>query len=205
MVKHQVLEQPFRQMRPTKSFGETLTHQQGLRSVFKDDAVASHQRRNDRVDCRQIRVIPRGDHQHRAQRFALDIALETRDRPGLHRCQSFRRNGDHVPRTFFETTQFAGAETHRSTHLPGQFRDDVILHGQHCVHRCAANARAFVQWPAFPLRLGIGRRRQCPIELAGIGAGTFSINPAIDRGDELNRLGHGNLNSARNRAAVPNR
>jgi hypothetical protein len=95
-------------------------------------------------------AISAGMIQYRAQRLALDKAPKARDGRGLKRCQRFRRNGDHMPRPLFEPAQFARAKAHRAAYLPGQFRHDVSLHGQHCVHCGAAEGGAFAQWPAFP-------------------------------------------------------
>ncbi|MOA04921.1 hypothetical protein D3C78_1244940 [compost metagenome] len=145
MIKQQVVEQAVRQMGAAHGLGETLAHQQGLRRMLEDHAVAGHQRRDDRVHRRQIGVVPRRDHQHRAQRLALDVAPKTRHRLRLYIGQRLRRDGDHVPGAFGKTAQFASAIAHRATHLPGQFRHDVGLHRQHRVHCGAAQCCAFAQ------------------------------------------------------------
>ncbi|MNL00476.1 hypothetical protein D3C87_1209100 [compost metagenome] len=203
MVEQQILEQPFGQIGAAHGFGETLAHQQRLRSMFEDHAVAGHQRRDDRVDRGQVGVIPRRDYQHRAQRFTFDLPSKAGDGRGFKCGQRVMRNTDHVPRPLFETAQLARAIAHRAAHLPGQFRDDFGFHGQHRVHGGAAKSRAFAQWPAPPLRLGGGGCRQSLFDLCRIGALTFGINPAIDRRDELNRCCHDRLNSARSRVAIP--
>ncbi|MNY03360.1 hypothetical protein D3C86_1359730 [compost metagenome] len=145
MVEQQILEQPLGQFCATHGLGKTLAHQQGLRCMFEDHTVAGHQRRDDCVHRGQVRVIPRSDHQHRAQRLAFDIALETRLGLRLYSGQGLWCDGDHVPGAFGKTAQFAGAVTHRAAHLPGQLRHDVGLHRQHCVHRGSAKRRAFAQ------------------------------------------------------------
>ncbi|MNP46555.1 hypothetical protein D3C76_1405610 [compost metagenome] len=173
--------------------------------MLEDHAVAGHQCRNDRIHCGEVGVIPRCDHQHGTHWLAFDIAAKTRERIGFERRQGLRRNGDHVPGTLFEAAQLAGAIAHRAAHLPGQFGDDVILHGQHRVHRGAAKSRAFAQRPALPLRLGGCGRRQCLLDLHDVGVLALGEDPAIDRRDYLNSVGHGALSSARSRAAVPSR
>ncbi|MNT03961.1 hypothetical protein D3C72_1385220 [compost metagenome] len=130
-------------MGATQGLGETLTDQQRLRGMLEDDGISRHQRRDDRVDRRQVRVIPRGDHQHSAQWLTFDQPSKPVDGRGFVRRQCVRCNGDHMPCTLLETAQFASAEAHRATHLPGQFRDDFSFHGQHRVHRSAAKRRAF--------------------------------------------------------------
>ena len=46
--------------------------------VLEDHRVAGHQRRDDRVDRGEVRVVPRRDHHHDAQRLARDEAGEAR-------------------------------------------------------------------------------------------------------------------------------
>ncbi|MNV92528.1 hypothetical protein D3C71_1871400 [compost metagenome] len=77
MIEQQVVEQAGGQMGATQGFGETFADQQGLRGMLEDHAVARHQRRDDGVHRRQVGVVPGCDHQHRAQRLALDRAPKT--------------------------------------------------------------------------------------------------------------------------------
>ena len=181
MIEQQVLEQPWRQVGATHGGGKPFAHQQGLRSVFEDDGVAGHQRRDNRVDGGEVGVIPGRDHQYRAQWFTFDQPAKTGDGRGFNRCQGLWGNGDHVPRALFETPQLTCAEAHWPAHLPGQLRDDLVSHGQHRVHRRAAKSRAFAQWPAFPLRLGGAGIRQGLFDLCRIGILALGVNPAIDR------------------------
>ncbi|MNQ81273.1 hypothetical protein D3C85_962860 [compost metagenome] len=181
VIEQQVVEQPIGQVGPAHRLGETLADQQGLRGVLENHAVARHQRRDDRVHRREVRIVPRRDHQHRAHRLALDQAAETCDGFRLHRRQCLRGDGDHVARALFKTAQLAGAIAHRSAHLPSQLRHDLVAHRQHRVDRRTAQGGAFLERSALPLGLGAGGRGKRLLDLVGIGIGTFGVDPAIDR------------------------
>ncbi|MNP20670.1 hypothetical protein D3C76_1132520 [compost metagenome] len=181
MIEQQVVEQPLGQVGPAHRLGKALADQQGLRGMLEDDAVARHQRRNDGIHRRQVGIVPGRDHQHRAHRLALDQAAKACDRLRRKRRQGLGGDGDHVAGTLFEPAQLASAITHGPAHLPGQLRYDIGLHGQHRVHHGAAYGGAFTHWPAFPLGLCVDRCGQCLLDSVGIGIGTFSVDPAINR------------------------
>jgi hypothetical protein len=56
---------------------EALADQQRLRGVLQDHGRAGDQRRNDGVDRGEIRIVPRRDDHHHAERILLHIAPET--------------------------------------------------------------------------------------------------------------------------------
>ena len=128
VIEQQVMEQPLGEVGAGHGLGEPLADQQRLRRVFEDDAVAGHQRRNDRIYGGQVRVIPWRNDQHCPQWITLNVPAQTADWRGFNRCQRFRRNGYHVPRTLFKTAQFARTKPYRATHLPSQLSHDVSLH-----------------------------------------------------------------------------
>ena len=168
-----------------EGFGEALAHQQGLRGVLEDDAVACHQRRNDRVDGGQVGIVPRRDDQHGAERLALDQAPETSLRARIDRLQRFGSDGDHVARALLEAAQFTGAVAHRPAHLPCQFRHDFVAHRQHRIDRVAAECGAFGQRAPLPLRLRLGGCAQGMVDLCRAGAASFNVDQSIDRGNAV--------------------
>ena len=133
----------------------------GLRGGFENDGIARHQRRDDRIHRRQIRIIPGRDSEHDAGRIAPDIALEAVFRGRHDRRQRLFGDADHVAGAFLETAELAAGIFDRPAHLPGQFRRDLGAHRQHGIDRGGAEL-ARVRRPArAPIPLApCGRRRR---------------------------------------------
>jgi hypothetical protein len=89
--------------------------------MLQDDGVARHDRRHHTVDGDEVRIVPGGNRQHHAQRFAADKAREPGFWLGLHVGKGLRRDLDHVTRALFKAAHLAWDGTNGSPHLPGQF------------------------------------------------------------------------------------
>ena len=121
-------KRPRRQAGALGGFGEALADQQGLRGVLEDHRVAGQQRRDDRVDRGEVRIVPGRDHHHDAERLARDEAGEA----GLvgellERRERRLGDRDHVARALLDAALLA-AEADRPAHLPGELGHDLVVH-----------------------------------------------------------------------------
>jgi len=205
MIEHDVLEQPGRQFCAAKRLSETFADQQRLRGVLEDDAIAGHECRDDRVDRGQVGIIPRCDDQHGTQRLAFYLSLEAGFWAGIDRRQRFRRDGDHVARTLFETAQFSGAIAHRAAHLPGQLGHDFVAHGDHRIYRRRTKSSSLGQRPAFPFQLRLVRGSQRSLDVRWLGSLPLCVDQSVNGGNQLDRSAHVVLSTVQSRAGVPNR
>ena len=191
VCQQQVVEQAIGQASCLEGRGEALANQQRLRGVLEDHRIARHQRRNHRVHRGQIRIVPRRNDQHRAQRLAPDIAPKAVDRCRHHIGQRAFGNRDHVTRAITEAAQLARAIAHRPAHLPRQLRHDLGLHRQHRVDRSAAEGGALADRRALPGQLcGLGRL-QSSGDGGVAGRSAFDMDAAVHGRDQLNRCGCG--------------
>ena len=103
MRQRQRAEQAFRQAGFVHRLLEAVADQQRLRGVLQEHGVAGHQRRHDRIDRRQIRIVPRRDGEHDADRLARDVALEAglrlRNDVGAARSRPARSSRARAPRS----------------------------------------------------------------------------------------------------------
>jgi hypothetical protein len=97
--------------------------------VLQYHGVAGHDRRDDRVDRRQVRVIPGGDDEDQPQRFAAHEAGEAFLGLGLHVAEGLGRDLDHMAGPLLEAGDLAGGLRNRTAHLPGDFLHDLRLLG----------------------------------------------------------------------------
>ena len=152
----QIPEQPLRQPDLIECLLETLAREDGLRCCFQDDGVAGNQRGHDRVDGRQVRIIPGRNDEHQPERIALDIALETGFRLGNDRGQRLLGDVGHVRHAFSERIEFA-AISHGAAHLQRQLARDLRVHGAHGIEEPQHPCRPLFYRNAHPLLLGSTR------------------------------------------------
>ena len=142
VAEHEVLEEALRQPGLVGRRLKALADEQRLRRVLQEHRVAGHQRREDRVDGGEVRIVPRRDDQHDAERLALHIAAEARLLLRHERRQRLLGDRRHVARALLEPALLA-AEAHRPAHLPGELRHDLVVHREQRVeHRDRRPSRA---------------------------------------------------------------
>ena len=78
MRQHEIMEQAFGQACLPERLGDALADEKRLRRMLQDHGIAGHERRHDRVDRGEIRIVPRRDDHDDAERLAGDIAPEAR-------------------------------------------------------------------------------------------------------------------------------
>ncbi len=160
MREHEVLEQPLRKARAIHRRLEAIADQDRLRRVLEQHRIARHQRRDDRIHRGQIRIIPRRDGEHDAERLAPHIAPETLLGRRLNRRQRTFGDGHHIAGAFLEAAHFGAAVFHWPAHLPGKFRAD-FRRASPAWHR-PQRGRAWHAPPAAPAprRLVLSARRR---------------------------------------------
>ena len=109
-----------------EAFGEALGAQRRLRGVLQHHRIARHDRRHDAVHRDEIRVIPRGDGEHDAERLAAHEAREVRLRAGVDVRERLRRDVDHVARALERAAHFVRRVADRAAHLPRELERDGI-------------------------------------------------------------------------------
>ena len=167
-------EQMLRQANPVHRRLKTFADQKGLGGVLQNHGIACQQRRNDGVDGREIRVVPRRNHQHDPHRHALDHAVEAGPLGGHRRRQRLVGEFDQPAEAFLETAQLA-AVAHRPAHLHRELGNDLVIlrlqHRKKGQHLC----------------LALGQRHPRPLLLrlpcAEQGFGNFTLRCDTPAGD----------------------
>ncbi len=145
MRQVQVLEHAGRNTGAGEGLEEALGAQRRLVRSFKHHRVARYQRRQHRIDGRQVGVVPRSHGHDQPQRHPLDLALKSGLVAGLHRGERLGRDVEHIPRAFFEAADLAGRMTDGTPHLPGDFGGDVVCLGDEGIDGLAQNPAAVRQ------------------------------------------------------------
>jgi hypothetical protein len=70
--------------------------------MLQDHRVARHEPRDDRVDCREIGIVPRRDREDDAERVALYVAHEAILRTRIEVRQRLLGYRDHIPGALLE-------------------------------------------------------------------------------------------------------
>ena len=171
--------------------------QQRLGGVLEHDRVAGQQRRHDRVDGAQVRVVPRRHDQHRAERVAADELAEAVGRVDLDVGQPLGGDRDHVARPLLEAApDLVGAEPDRPAHLVGELDGDLV--GDRppscCTIRSQTAARSASGVAAHPARASAAAASTASSS-AGVDGGALGEHRAVDGRHDLLH-GHGcNLRS----------
>ncbi len=153
VVEHHILEQPLRQAGRLECLREPLADEQRLGGMLEDDGRTRDQCRHDRVDRRQIGIVPRRDHHHHAERIPLHIAAEAILRVRCHdRLERLFGDLDHVLRALPDAAELA-AVAHRPAHLPGEFRHDLLRPGDESLEEGEHQLAAFRDRRPRPRRL----------------------------------------------------
>ena len=88
VAEHEVLEEPLRQAGLVGRRLKALADEKRLRGVLQEHGVAGHQRREDRVAGGEVRIVPRRDDEHDAERLALHVAAEARASPSARAARA---------------------------------------------------------------------------------------------------------------------
>ena len=168
-----------------EGLGDALAAPRCLAGMLQDHRVAGHDRGHDRIDRRQIGVVPRRDRQYHAERNALDVAQEAFLLADLDVGQRLLGDGDHVARALLEAGHLAAAEADRPAHLPGELLRVLVGLGDEGVDRLGTERRALREWRRRPGLLRRGRRAQTGVDLPVAGIAPLEIDRAVDRRDGL--------------------
>lgn len=96
--------------------------------LLQQDRVARQERRNDVVDCSEVRVVPSSNQKHRAQGLLALIALDNARHMLNHIVlEAFLRDRDHVIRSLQDALDFAMAVADRAAHLRCDGSRDLVL------------------------------------------------------------------------------
>ena len=125
-----------RQPRRAGGRGESFGAQGRLVGVLQQHHIPRHQGRNYRVDGREQRVVPGGQHQYDAVGATDDSTIKARD--GFRHDVGKRRlrDGEHVTRTLLEASDLARSPPRRAPHL----RCDLFGCGRTTSNECIDNA-----------------------------------------------------------------
>ena len=186
VLEHDMAEQALREADGVEGFLEPVADQQRLRGLLKQHGVAGDQRRHDRVDGRQIGVVPRRDGEHDADRFTGDVAFVPGPRVDRDRGRERRRRDfGHIAHALVDALQLALPVADRPPHLPGQFLRDLGAHVLERVRHAHDERRAFLDGNMAPRLLGCARARERLADLRLAGGRSVDVNPAVDRRDAL--------------------
>ena len=122
-VQH--LERALGQPGGSEAFGESLRGERRLRGMLQHHHVAGHECRDHAVHRDEERVVPGGNSEDHAQRFAPHEAPEVVLGIGIHVAERLRRDGDHVPRALERAAYLVGRVTRGPAHLPGELFGDL--------------------------------------------------------------------------------
>ena len=165
MAQVQVLEHTLRQMGGGEGLGEPLGAEGCLGRVLEDNGVAGHECRHDGIHRREIRVVPRGDHEDDPQRLPADEAAKSLLGPRLHVPQRLVGRGGHIAGALLEAADLAGGVDDGPPHLPSDLRGDVVLRSHEGVDGVAEHPGPLLQRGRLPPRLLSLGRRQSPLDL----------------------------------------
>ncbi len=181
VAQHEMLEHSLRQLRPVECLLKPLGDEQRRGGVLQHHRVACHDRRDDRVDGSEVGVVPWREREDHTERLARHIADEAILRARVDVGQRLLRDPDHVAGSLLEAAQLTRTIANRSPHLPRELGHDLVLHGDHRVHRGRAIGGPLGHRHALPLLLcRVGRRERCG-DLLLAGNRPAGVDPAIDR------------------------
>ena len=126
----------------------------GLRGVLEQHRVAGQQRRHDRVDRGEVRVVPGGDHEHDTERLARCPAVEAVEVVEDLIGERFGGDVDQIARAFEHATDLARADGDGPPHQLRQFFGDLVALPIEQLHEAAAD------------RLAVGERNSGPFGLS---------------------------------------
>ena len=164
-----------------------LGAQQRLGGVLEHDRVARQQRRHDRVDGAQVRVVPRGDHQHRAQRIAADELLEALGSVDRDVGEPLAGDRDHVPRPLLEAApDLVAAVPHGAAHLVRQLDRDLVGDRPPCRRPSARTSPADRRAASTATRArGVGGRASTASSSSRRHGGALGVHRTVDRRHDL--------------------
>src|SRR5262245_7996429 len=84
----------------------------------EQDRIAGEQGRDDRVHCREIRIVPGSDGEHDPHGVTTNESPKTLLFARAYVTENLGRDRDHVSRTLFEAADLTGALGDRTPHLP---------------------------------------------------------------------------------------
>ncbi len=164
----QILKDVGWKSRGVECLGVALRDERRLGRHLQDHAVPRHDRGYNGIHRRQVRIVPRGEHQHDAERLPADEATEARTIAGIEIRQRFCRDIDHVGGALLESaTNLERRVGDRPSHLPRQLRAQLVGPLDHPRHHPSAYGGAFLE------------RRRLPVSLHVAGALERGIDPRL--------------------------
>ena len=165
VTQHDIRKQPLWRTRRLHRLLETLANKDRLCRVLQHHGIARDQRRHDRIDGRQVGIVPGSDDKHDTQRRALDHAPEARLWiRRQHRLQRILGNRHHVAHAFLEAPELA-AETDRPPHLHRKFGNDLLVEREHRVEKLERKRTPVLQGYLGPGALRVARRLEGRLDL----------------------------------------
>ncbi|MDT4860293.1 hypothetical protein FQZ97_948450 [compost metagenome] len=157
--------------------------------MFEKNGIACHQCRDDGVDGSEIRIIPRRNDHNNAKRNVLYITAETILLCRHIRFQHFFGDVDHILAAFLHAAIFT-AIARWAAHLPGNFRNDCLLHCGKCIQCRTTIAGPFCDARCGPSDLRLPCCSDCSVDRGVTRIRTLRINRAINWGDDLGCAAH---------------
>ena len=164
MGHDQIVKETLGQASAPKRLGQPLAYQQRLRGVLQDDRIAGEQTGHDGVDRGEIRIVPRRDDHHDADRIARDIAAEAHFFRRVVRPQHLLGHCHDGARTLLDASLFA-AIANGPSHLPGKLDGDVVVHPQQRVQEGENVTTALSDGNGLPRRQRGAGRRHCSLDV----------------------------------------
>ena len=189
MRQDEIVEETLGQAGAPERLGDTLADEQRLRGVLQDDGIAGEKAGHDSVDRGEIRIVPRRDHHHHADRLARDVAAEAgllRRVIGLERLLGERRHGAYA----LLDAALLAAIADRPAHLPGELHGDVVVHRQERVEKGEHVTPALGTGTALHFGSAARARRHARLDIGIARNRALGIDRAVDGGDDLHTVGH---------------
>ncbi len=207
----QVRENALRQVR--EGLRQPLAGEQRLARMLQHDRIAGDQRRDDRVDRSQKRIVPRRNDEDDPERLARDRTPEPLAVLDPLRRQRLVRDRGHVVGPLAHPAHLA-AIANRPTHLPREFGDDVGVELAETLDALAHERDAPVERAARPVLLRGARGVDAGARGGGGFGGARRIDAGVDGRNAGDRVGHrrflggragarGGLNARKSRPGRP--
>ena len=199
MRRMHVREDARRQPRRGGGGAQALGHQRRLVRVLEQHRIAREQRRDDGVHRRQPRVVPGREHEHEAERLAVDGAPKALLRARVEGAQ--RRLGEpaHGRGAVGEARELPRRIARGPAHLQRQLPRRVLGAGHHGRDEGAHLALALLEGEGPPGAKARPARREGRVELSVRSQGALDEEGAVDGRNRALELGHERMETWRAR------
>ena len=172
--------------------------------MFQYDGVSRGESGHDGVHRREVRIVPRSEHEHDAERVALYESFKAWLRFERDGCESLRRESQHLPGPFFESADLSGRIGDGATHLMCELTRERITLGDEGIDGLSEECRSSLEWRGAPLTLRGAGAIENAVDRSRVGERPLDVELSVDRRDAAKRAGfrgHVGRGSLGNRAA----